>query len=157
MEPRRFIGQPVYTDDHRGRYIGRLEEATPPRNPMTVTGEHHYLGRIRRDVHRDLPTTVVVERLGDKLSRYRVGPRRSRRWFGNAVAAGCVVIRCRTPISESRHLHRSLASAFSVNDSSSERDISSVSLLPLPIIALLSRDERPCANRTCAPLRTMYT
>ena len=73
MEPQRLVGQPVYTDDHRGRYVGRLEEPAPLRDQLTVTGEHDCLGRIRRDVHRDLPTTVVVERLGDELSRYRVG------------------------------------------------------------------------------------
>jgi hypothetical protein len=39
------------------------------RDPLTVTGEHDCLGRIRRDVHRDLPATVVLEPLGDKLSR----------------------------------------------------------------------------------------
>ena len=75
MEPQRLIGQPVYTDDHRGRYVGRLEVTAPLRDQLTVTGEHDGLGRIRRDVHRDLPTTVVLERLGDELSRYRVGTR----------------------------------------------------------------------------------
>ena len=61
MEPQLLIGQPVYTDDHRGRYVGRLEEPAPLRDPLTVTGEHDCLGRTRRDVHRDLPTSVVVE------------------------------------------------------------------------------------------------
>jgi hypothetical protein len=69
MEPQRLIGQAVNTDDHRGRYAGRLEDATPLRDQLTVTGEHDRLGRICRDVYRDLPATVVVERLGDDLSR----------------------------------------------------------------------------------------
>src|SRR5215469_3537291 len=68
MEPQRLIGQAVNTDDHRGRYVGRLEDSAPLRDQLTVTGEHDCLGRICRDVHRDLPTTVVIERLGDDLS-----------------------------------------------------------------------------------------
>jgi len=74
----------VYTDDHRGRHVGRLEVPAPLRDPLTVTGEHDCLGRIRRDVHRDLPPTVVLERLGDKLSCYRVSTRRFRQCFGTA-------------------------------------------------------------------------
>src|SRR5436190_14157571 len=69
MEPQRLIGQAVNTDDHRGRYVGRLEDSAPLRDQLTVTGEHDCLGWICRDVHRDLPTTVVIERLGDDLSR----------------------------------------------------------------------------------------
>src|SRR5215472_17477065 len=69
MEPFRLIGQAVYTDDHRGRYVGRLEHSAPLRDQLTVTGEDDCLGRICRDVHRDLPTTVVIERFGDDLSR----------------------------------------------------------------------------------------
>ena len=75
MEPQRLIGQAVNTDDHRGRYVGRLEDSAPLRDQLTVTGEHDCLGRICRDVHRDLPTTVVVERLGDKFAPDRVGSR----------------------------------------------------------------------------------
>src|SRR6516165_4798503 len=69
MEPQRLIGQAVNADDHRGRYVGRLEDSAPLRDQLTVTGEHDRLGRIWRDVHRDLPTTVVIDRLGDDLSR----------------------------------------------------------------------------------------
>ena len=69
MEPQRLIGQAVNTDDHRGRYVGRLEDSAPLRDQLTVTGEHDCLGRICRDVHRDLPTTVVIECLGDEFSR----------------------------------------------------------------------------------------
>lgn len=29
MEPQRLVGQPVYTDDHRGRHVGRLERSAP--------------------------------------------------------------------------------------------------------------------------------
>ena len=60
---------PVGTDDHRGWYAGGLEVAAPLRDPLTVTGEHDSLRRIRRHVHRDLPPAVVGERLGDELSR----------------------------------------------------------------------------------------
>ena len=84
MEPQRLIGRPVHTDDHRGRDVGCLEEPAPLRDQLTVTGEDDCLGRIRRDVHCDLPTTVVLERLGDELSRDRVGMHRFRRllWDG---------------------------------------------------------------------------
>src|SRR5215471_1571040 len=69
MEPQRLVGQAVNTDDHRGRYAGRLEDFAPLRDQLTVTGEHDCFGRICRDVHRDLPATVVIERLGDELPR----------------------------------------------------------------------------------------
>ena len=69
MEPPRLIGHAVHTDDHRGRDVGRLEDFAPPGSQLTVTGEHHRLGRGRRHVDRDLPTTVVLERLGDEPSR----------------------------------------------------------------------------------------
>jgi hypothetical protein len=82
-----LIGQPVYTDDHRGRYVGRLKVPAPLRDQLTVTGEHDCLGRVYRDVHRDLSTTVVLERLGDELSRYRVSTRRFRRCFGPPAPA----------------------------------------------------------------------
>ena len=44
MEPQRLIGQPVHTDDHRGRYVGRLEHSAPRRDQLTVAGEHDGLG-----------------------------------------------------------------------------------------------------------------
>src|SRR5690242_1517507 len=66
MEPRRLIGQPVYTDDHRGPDAGRLEEPAPLRDPLTVTGEDDRLRRIRRDVRRHRPAAVVSERLSDE-------------------------------------------------------------------------------------------
>jgi hypothetical protein len=45
----------VNTDDHRGRYGGCFKDFTPLRDELTVTGEDDGLGRVRRDVHRDLP------------------------------------------------------------------------------------------------------
>src|ERR1700689_5963062 len=69
MEPQRLIGQRMYTDDHCGRYVGVLEQPAPLRDSLTVTGEDDCLGRVRWNVHRDLPSTVVLEHLGDKLSR----------------------------------------------------------------------------------------
>ena len=58
----------MHADDHRGRDVSLLERSAPLRDQLTVTGEHHRLGRIPRHVHRDLPTTVVLERFGDQLS-----------------------------------------------------------------------------------------
>src|SRR5215469_3350014 len=69
MEPQRLIGQPMYTDDHCGRHVGLLEQLAPFRDSLTVTGEDDCFGRVRWNVHRDLPSTVVLEHLGDKLSR----------------------------------------------------------------------------------------
>ena len=47
----RLVGEPVDADDHRGRYVGRLEDLAPLRDQLTVAGEHDRLGRGRRDVH----------------------------------------------------------------------------------------------------------
>src|SRR5580658_10856215 len=56
------------TDDHRGRHVGLLEHPAPLRDSLTVTGENNRFGRILWNVHRDLPSTLVREHLGDKLS-----------------------------------------------------------------------------------------
>src|SRR5215470_19348319 len=56
------------TDDHRGRYVGRLKDTAPLRNQLAITGEHDCPGRLWRDIHRDLPAAVVPKRLGDELS-----------------------------------------------------------------------------------------
>src|SRR5213078_4797813 len=69
MEPQRLIGQPMYTDDHCGRYVGLLDQPAPLRDSLTVTGEDDCFGRVRWNLHRDLPSTVVLEHLGDQLSR----------------------------------------------------------------------------------------
>jgi hypothetical protein len=65
-----------------------LRGSNPLREPLTITGEYDYLGRLRRDVHRDPATSVVVERLGDELFRHRVGARRCRQYFGSAPPPG---------------------------------------------------------------------
>ena len=75
MKPPRLIGQPVNTDDHRGRHAGCFQDLTPLRDELTVTGEHDCLGRVRRHVHRDLPSTVILERLGNELPRDRADDR----------------------------------------------------------------------------------
>jgi hypothetical protein len=87
-----LIVRAVGTDDHRGRYVGRLEVPAPLRDLLTVTGEHDCLRRIRRHVHRDLPAAVVLERLGDELSRYPISTSWFRRRFGTTGADGCLVI-----------------------------------------------------------------
>jgi len=107
LEPQRLVRQPVHADDHRGRHAGRLEGPAPPRDPLAVAGEHDRPGRIRRDVHRDLPATVVVERLGDKLSGCPGRTRRFRPSSGTARAVGCAVIHCRAPFFENSYLDRS--------------------------------------------------
>ena len=63
----------MYTDDHCGRYVGLLEQPAPLRDSLTVTGEDDCFGRVRWNAHRDLPSTVALERLGDKLYRYCAG------------------------------------------------------------------------------------
>src|ERR1700722_12374104 len=59
----------MYTDDHCGRCVGLLEQPAPLRDSLTVAGEDDCFGRVRWKVYRDLPSTVVLERLSDKLSR----------------------------------------------------------------------------------------
>jgi hypothetical protein len=86
LEPRVVIGKPVDTDDHRGRCAGGLEDLAQPRDmPPTVTGEDDGLGGGRRDVHRDLAATVVLERLGDELSSC------GRHWRGLLVSSSYAV------------------------------------------------------------------
>src|ERR1700722_13388305 len=78
MEPQRLIGQPMYTDDHCGRYVGILEQPAPLRDSLTVAGEDDCFGWARRNAYRELPSTVVLERLSDKLSRDCAGGLGSR-------------------------------------------------------------------------------
>jgi len=59
----------MYTDDHCGRYVGLLKQPAPLRDSLTIAGEDDCFGRVGWNVHRDLPSTVVLERLGDQLSR----------------------------------------------------------------------------------------
>ena len=60
MEPQRIIGQPMYTGDHCGRYVGLLEQPAPLRDSLTVAGEDDCFGRVRWNVYRDLTSTVVL-------------------------------------------------------------------------------------------------
>jgi hypothetical protein len=91
MEPQRLTGGPVYTDDHRGRYTGCLQEPVALQDQLTVTGEHDCFGRIRRDVHRDLRTTLVLEPLGHDRARDRVGEPWFQPFLGTACADGQLV------------------------------------------------------------------
>ena len=61
--------RPVDADDRRRRDVRRLDDRAPLRDQLTVAGEHDRLGHALREVRGDLPTTVVVERLGDERSR----------------------------------------------------------------------------------------
>ncbi len=78
MDPQRLIGQSMDTDDHCGRYVGLLQQPAPLRDSLTVAGEDDRFRRRRWNVYRDLPSTVVLERLRDKLSPNRVGGLRGR-------------------------------------------------------------------------------
>ncbi len=69
MEPQRLIGQPMYTDYHCGRYVGLLKQPAPLRDSLTVAGEDDRFGRVRWNVYRDLPSTVVIEYLTGQFSR----------------------------------------------------------------------------------------
>ena len=72
MQPQRLIGRPMDTDDHCRGYVSCLNGFAPLRDQLTVPSEYDRLGRSRRDIHRDLPTTVVLnESLGDELTRDR--------------------------------------------------------------------------------------
>src|ERR1700733_13277445 len=63
----------MYTDDHCGRYVGLLERPAPLRYSLAVACEDDCFGRVRWNVHRDLPSPVVLERLSGKLSRDYAG------------------------------------------------------------------------------------
>src|SRR5271165_7677388 len=93
MESPRLIGQPMHTDDHCGRYVRPLEQTAPLRDCLTVTGEDDCFGRVRWNVHRDLPSTVVLEHLGDKRSRRCAGGLDGRSAGLTWLAVG--VIACR--------------------------------------------------------------
>jgi hypothetical protein len=72
MQPQRLIGEPMDTDDHCRGYVSPLNGFAPLRDQLTVPSEHDRLGRSRRNIHRDLPATVVSdESLGDELTRDR--------------------------------------------------------------------------------------
>src|SRR6202021_3512706 len=71
MEPQHLIGQPMYTDDHCGRYVGLLEQPAPLGDSLTVTGEDDCFGRVPRNVHCDLPPPILLEHLRDKLPTTR--------------------------------------------------------------------------------------
>src|SRR5579871_2314024 len=73
MEPRHLIGQPVYTDDHSGRHAGLFQQPAPLRDSLTIGGEDDGLRRVRWKVHRNLPSTAVLEHPGNKLSRACAG------------------------------------------------------------------------------------
>ena len=77
--------------------------------PWPSPAKHDRPGRIRRDVHRDLPAAVVVEGLGDKFSGCPAGTWRFRQCSGTARAVGWVVIHCRASFFESRGLDPSWA------------------------------------------------
>src|SRR5215831_9948081 len=88
MEPPVVVGESVDANDHRGLRVSRLEDLSQPRDmPPTVTGEDDRLDRHRRDVHRDLATTVVLERLGDELSSC------GRHWRWLLVNGGGLLLR----------------------------------------------------------------
>ncbi len=67
VEPLHLIAQPMDAYDHCGRYAGLLDQPAPLRDSLTVTGKDDCFGRIRWHVHRDPPSTVVLEGLGDEL------------------------------------------------------------------------------------------
>ena len=97
MEPRHLVRQAVDTDDQCGRYVGQLEVPAPVRDRLTVTGEHDCLGRSRRNVRRDLPATVVIERPSHELSRDWVGTRRYWLWLGCTSADARLLFHSRLP------------------------------------------------------------
>ena len=66
MDPQRLVVQAVCADDHRGRQAGCLRGLLPRRDQLAITGEDDGFWQNWRDICRDLPTTVVVKRLGDE-------------------------------------------------------------------------------------------
>src|SRR5258707_13778407 len=87
MEPQRLIRQAMYTDDHGGRYVGPLKQPAPLRDLLTVAGEDDCFRRPRWNVYRDMPSTVELERLSDKLSRACAGALGGLTWLTVDVIA----------------------------------------------------------------------
>src|SRR5579862_2012378 len=71
----------MYTDEHCGSQVRLLKQSTPFRNSLPVTRKDDRFPSIRWNVHGDLPSPVIVERLGHKLSRDCIDGLR-RRFFG---------------------------------------------------------------------------
>src|ERR1700686_1051389 len=69
MEPQRLFGQPMYTDDHCGPCVCIFEQPAPLRDSLTVTGKDDCFRRLRWNVYRALPATVVLEPLSAKPSQ----------------------------------------------------------------------------------------
>jgi hypothetical protein len=44
MKPKHLVVNPLSTDDHRRRYVGRFESSSPGRDELAVTREHDRLG-----------------------------------------------------------------------------------------------------------------
>ena len=68
MQPPRLVVHSVCPDDHRGREVGGLEQVSPAADHLAVASEDDRLGRVRRDIRCDLPSTVVGKRLGDEMA-----------------------------------------------------------------------------------------
>ena len=68
MKPQLLIGEPVNAHNDRDRHVEPFEVSTPLWQHLTVPSEHDRLGRIPREVDRDLPPAVVVENLATKFS-----------------------------------------------------------------------------------------
>src|SRR5215467_5855189 len=68
VKPQRLVGRTVRANDHGRRQIRAFKNHAPLRDRLAVTGIYNRLGRVWRDVHRDPPTCVVVERLANKFS-----------------------------------------------------------------------------------------
>ncbi|MFC4948426.1 hypothetical protein [Pseudonocardia sp. GCM10023141] len=71
MQPTHRVVQPVRADHHRRGHIGVVEVLAPRRDQLTITGEDDRLRSIRRHVHRDGPTTVVRQHLGDEFALHQ--------------------------------------------------------------------------------------
>jgi hypothetical protein len=68
VEPQRLVGRAVRANDQGRRQIRSLKTPSPVRDHVAVTGEYNRRWRIGWDVHRDLPTIIIVERLGNNLA-----------------------------------------------------------------------------------------
>src|SRR5580700_11918673 len=129
MQPQHLIRQAMDTDDHCRSNAGLLDQPAPLRNSLAVPGIDDRFRRVRRNVYRDLPPTVVLERLRDKLSQDCAGGAGGRSFGLTGFAVILIVLLLRHGLA---FIERAIGSIL-------ERDVRGPSNPRVPAIPALRR------------------